>query len=708
MLEKIGHYSLTNPASVYDEEALTALELAGRTAAKVNEAVEAFNNLEKDTDETLDNFEKNMPEVVASDVNKHINNGTFDAQIDKHTTAVTRHILELNEDVDDLDGRVSNLLGSVGVGSTTLDAEVVDLRHGADGKNYANAGDATRAQFNKKVDKTEYYNMALELGNISIDRKGWNYSVDYMSNCRLRTKEGCELTLKPGDVIGMTDYSDARMFIGWRNKKGAYYFNDNKINSNYNSEWLTEDYVVRSEGEYVVLIAHNAENESATRVDTVDTLGKLFFIKKKSGVANLAESADFNISKALDLDLNISLGGMNVSEGVYNSTNRYVTKDILCLNFDVVVKSKDNHRVALHTYENANGDGVNDYGWLTDKGDILIKGGTYFRLMFMTTDYEAEKVLTISSEEQYNHEIYKSIEISPVDGQNINLLNSARTLARIATIPQKDKQFKEHTTPVKIRSINHRGWNQRAPENTLIAYKGSKLKGFKYVECDVRWTSDGVPVLLHDDTVNRTSNGTGRICEMTLADAKALDFGSYKNERFAGEKIPTFEEFITLCRNLELHPYVEIEPDGDNKITDEQAQTLVDIVCKNGLINHVTWISFHLDSLQKIVKIDPTARVGYLIMANNANVENEVKRTVALSTMYNEAFISLDYTSPSLNDYVEACVGKGVPVEVWSVNDETAIKALSPYITGITTDILLADEVIYNDIMEGVTSELYE
>lgn len=151
MLEKIGHYSLTNPASVYDEEALTALELAGRTAAKVNQAVDAFNTLEEETGNHLQAQDKEiadrmeaqdnhitkmndvtMPEKVDAEVQKHIENGDFDKQI--------------NDYIGNLEERVDNLLGSTTEGSTTLDREVIDLRVSEDGKSYEYAGDAVRSQ----------------------------------------------------------------------------------------------------------------------------------------------------------------------------------------------------------------------------------------------------------------------------------------------------------------------------------------------------------------------------------------------------------------------------------------------------------------------------------------------------------------------------------------------------------------------------------
>lgn len=137
MVEKIGHYSMQNNPTIYDEEALTALELAARTAGKVNECVEEVNLI---------------PEKIAEDVEAHIVNGDFDKQIDKFAGDLSEEINEAERhfvnEMDNMErtlgGRIDNLVGKVTAGSTTMDAEVIDMRSGADGASYASAGTALR------------------------------------------------------------------------------------------------------------------------------------------------------------------------------------------------------------------------------------------------------------------------------------------------------------------------------------------------------------------------------------------------------------------------------------------------------------------------------------------------------------------------------------------------------------------------------------
>lgn len=101
----------------------------------------------------------------------------------------------------------------------------------------------------------------------------------------------------------------------------------------------------------------------------------------------------------------------------------------------------------------------------------------------------------------------------------------------------------------------HRGYSQVYPENTLLAMEKALELDIDMVEMDLHMTADGKIVLMHDHTVDRTSNGTGLIREKTFAEMRSLDVGSWKGEQFAGEQVPTFREFLEL---MAKHPDIEI------------------------------------------------------------------------------------------------------------------------------------------------------
>lgn len=101
-----------------------------------------------------------------------------------------------------------------------------------------------------------------------------------------------------------------------------------------------------------------------------------------------------------------------------------------------------------------------------------------------------------------------------------------------------------------IHVAAHRGWSDKYPENTIEAFKAAVKLGVDQLETDVRVTKDNELVIMHDERVDRTTNGTGKVCEMTLAEIKALDAGIKKGEQFKGLKVPTFLEFMEYVKDL--------------------------------------------------------------------------------------------------------------------------------------------------------------
>ncbi|MBE6665796.1 MAG: hypothetical protein E7603_06220 [Ruminococcaceae bacterium] len=135
----------------------------------------------------------------------------------------------------------------------------------------------------------------------------------------------------------------------------------------------------------------------------------------------------------------------------------------------------------------------------------------------------------------------------------------------------------------------HRGWRSRYPENTMEAFRAAVELGVDQIETDVRITKDGELVLIHDDKVDRTTNGSGKVCEKTLAELRALDAGN-------GEKIPTLMELMELVKDhptmtldLELKEY---PTEGREEIAFEVCDRVLDIVDRYGFTDRVVINSF--------------------------------------------------------------------------------------------------------------------
>lgn len=244
-----------------------------------------------------------------------------------------------------------------------------------------------------------------------------------------------------------------------------------------------------------------------------------------------------------------------------------------------------------------------------------------------------------------------------------------------------------------IKSVNHRGYNSVAPENTLPAFKLSREMGFRYVETDVSFTSDGVAVCLHDSTINRTSNGTGNISDLTFEQVRQYDF-CYGKTAYSPCLIPSFEEFITLCKKICLHPYIELKSTG--AYTQAQIESVVDAVKAAGMDGNVTYISFSDTYLGHVKNYDASARLGYLVSGANNMSSSAITTAQGLKTATNEVFIDTDQTTAAA---VALCKNAEIPMEVWTINNANTIKSLDPYITGVTSDSIHAGKILYEEGM---------
>lgn len=151
----------------------------------------------------------------------------------------------------------------------------------------------------------------------------------------------------------------------------------------------------------------------------------------------------------------------------------------------------------------------------------------------------------------------------------------------------------------RIRVIAHRGEHLHHPENTLPAYQAAIEAGADYFELDVRTTSDGRFVLMHDGTLERTTNGTGAVREHTLDQIRALDAGVKFAPAFRGTKVPTLDEAFDLAHGR-INVYVDTK--------DADAQQLVDAIVRKDMQDHVV-IYGNPFFLYEVHKIRPALKV---------------------------------------------------------------------------------------------------
>ena len=119
----------------------------------------------------------------------------------------------------------------------------------------------------------------------------------------------------------------------------------------------------------------------------------------------------------------------------------------------------------------------------------------------------------------------------------------------------------------------HRGASQTHPENTIAAFNEAVRLGAHMIEFDVRMTRDSKLVVIHDESVDRTTNGSGFVRELTLEEIKLLDVGSWKSNNFEGERIPTLSEVLNIIpQNIWLNIHLK----GDRKLGEAVAKVIID------------------------------------------------------------------------------------------------------------------------------------
>ncbi|MBO0346075.1 glycerophosphodiester phosphodiesterase family protein [Roseibium sp. CAU 1637] len=135
----------------------------------------------------------------------------------------------------------------------------------------------------------------------------------------------------------------------------------------------------------------------------------------------------------------------------------------------------------------------------------------------------------------------------------------------------------------KARIICHRGDSIRAPENTFASLEGAVALGAEVVEFDIHTSRDGVLYVIHDEAVDRTTNGTGLVAEMTSSELDALDAGSWFAPEFAGQRIPRLDAFLDACVGR-IVPYAEIKAADPGDVRD--------MLARRGLLRDAWTFSF--------------------------------------------------------------------------------------------------------------------
>ena len=149
--------------------------------------------------------------------------------------------------------------------------------------------------------------------------------------------------------------------------------------------------------------------------------------------------------------------------------------------------------------------------------------------------------------------------------------------------------------------VSHRGAALLAPENTLAGIEAAVQTGADFVEIDLRRTKDGRAILMHDPTLDRTTNGMGWVRDYTLGQIRSMDAGSDFDPAFAGERVPTFEEAAAELEPAPVAVLIEFKDDW----SDAQLEPVVGHLRERQMVNRVVLQSFNLATMEALQRVAP-------------------------------------------------------------------------------------------------------
>lgn len=248
--------------------------------------------------------------------------------------------------------------------------------------------------------------------------------------------------------------------------------------------------------------------------------------------------------------------------------------------------------------------------------------------------------------------------------------------------PKVHPKFYNKRYPVAV--IAHRGYDDRAPENTMSSFRKAYEAGANMIEMDVHLSKDGEVVVMHDITLDRTTNGKGFVKDKTLNELKQLDAGLKFNKLFTGEKIPTLDEVLAFAKDkISVNIEIKSEAVTDNtpKPGEGIEEKIVNLVKKYNMEEYVLVSAFKGKSLKRIKQYNPKISTGLLMLTDNIFMP----RTKYAGAIKADAIHEFS-KFVSKND-VNKSFGYGLKENVWTVNDpNTMRKLIDKGVSGLITD----------------------
>lgn len=227
--------------------------------------------------------------------------------------------------------------------------------------------------------------------------------------------------------------------------------------------------------------------------------------------------------------------------------------------------------------------------------------------------------------------------------------------------------------------VGHRGAAALAPENTLAGMEKAADLGCQWIETDTHLSADNIPVIFHDQTVDRCTNGTGKVEELSLQALKRLDAGHWFNPEFTGESIPTLKELLVLCQSRGVGVNLELKIYNDQTILTlvEQVKCIVEELQFDE--QQLLLSSFSLDAVRECQRVLPDVRVGLITEDATLSYLEEIQSLNVYSVHVDHKILT--------ETMARTLLDLGYELNIWTLNDPSKAKQFDEFgVTHIITD----------------------
>ncbi|MBA9086307.1 glycerophosphoryl diester phosphodiesterase [Fontibacillus solani] len=215
--------------------------------------------------------------------------------------------------------------------------------------------------------------------------------------------------------------------------------------------------------------------------------------------------------------------------------------------------------------------------------------------------------------------------------------------------------------------VAHRGYSGKAPENTMSAINLAMQEPYvKWVEVDIQLSKDGVPFLIHDYTLNRTTNGRGPVKDKTWDELSQLDAGRWYSKSFIGERLVRLDDFLDKIKGR-LRANIEIKTQGN--LYPNIEEKVISAVKQHRMEHEVVLTSFEPRVLAKVKEISCKIRTGLII-------DSKPKDLLLRLQMLKCSFLSINYRHLN-SELAEKAIRRGIEVMAWTVDDVRRIKRVA-------------------------------